>query len=128
MKTVFTSTNKNLSYYLCRNFIPQYDDPERTLVEAKMLFQNTHNLLQGDKHSMKKIKHGSILGEAYYRAALVKIEQDGGTIEKFFSIPTAHQFFDELKKLIKEYEEEGYNFNGSDLVETLFSHDENKEE
>ena len=119
------NTERNLSYYLTAGKLLIYDEPDKTLKKAAIFFKSMHGLFKDDPYIyiiIEKIKHSSILGEAYWYASFA-IDEDGCCR---FSIPTIHKFFDELKSLIEEYREAGYNFDGSDLVKSIFSYNEEK--
>lgn len=124
-------TESNLSYYLTSGKLLIYDSPNKTLKKAAIFFKSMHGFFKEDLYLyniIEKIKQSSILGEAYWYASLI-VDKGG---RQCFSIPTIHKFFDELKNLIEDYRKSGFNFDGNELVEALFSYDfsydENKEE
>lgn len=111
----------DISYWLLGPKFYRYEDPWKTLVEAKNTCQRIHDIFDGDVDVLILLAETSIVGEAYLNAVMWT---NNGLIYDTFplSIPDANTYFYELRKVVKRLERDGFKFEEEDayLITALF--------
>ena len=95
-------TNGKLDHYFTGSTLCNYENPSKTIIDNKLLFNSVHTAFQGDLEVLEKLRN-TLLGEAYVRAYKVYNEE-----EETNGIPTMKCFKIELYNLVQEYIEDGW--------------------
>lgn len=124
LKTFWRTEKKegsDISYWILGPKFYRYEDPWKTLVEAKNTCQRIHDIFDGDPEILALLAETSIVGEAYLNA--VMRTNHGLEYNTFpLSIPNANTYFNELRTVIKRLERDGFKFEKEDayLINALF--------